>query len=131
MWEHPARVWSFTKDIPAPSLVSPANAHPNIHIPTFEWQAVAGCRLLQGRTEHLSHLCSGGSLLYTYNTRVTPVNTLAHGTHYWRVSGVDADGHVGTPSAGWSFTKTTDSPVLVSPGVNASVTHTDHGMGGG
>ena len=36
----------------------------------------------------------------TYNTRITPVDTISHGIHYWRVSGVDADGHVGTSSTG-------------------------------
>jgi hypothetical protein len=57
----------------------------------------------------------------TYNTSVTPVDTIAHGLHYWRVSGVDADGHVGTSSGYRTFFKTTDAPVLVSPGVNETI----------
>ncbi len=118
----PSASRSFTKDIPAPTLVSPANTHPNIHVPSFAWQAVGGAAYYKVELSTSSTFITVETSYDTYNTRITPVSTLAHGLHYWRVSGVDADGHVGTPSTSWSFTKTTDAPVLVSPGVNASVT---------
>jgi len=121
-----AGAWSskinFTKAIPAPTLVSPANGHTNIHVPTFEWQTVEGAAYYRVELSTSLTFVAVEAFYDTYNTRVTPVNTFAHGTHYWRVSGVDADGHVGTPSAPRSFIKGTDGPVLVSPDVNASIT---------
>jgi hypothetical protein len=112
---------SFTKGIPAPALVSPYDAHPNIHIPTFEWQAVEGATYYRLELSTSPTFVAVEASFDTYNTRLTPVSTITHGLHYWRVSGVDADGHVGTPSASWSFTKTIEGPVLVSPGVNATI----------
>jgi hypothetical protein len=121
-----AGLWSskinFTKAIPAPNPISPFNAHPNIHVPTFEWQAVNGAAYYKVEMSTSPTFVPVEASYTTSNTHTTPVNTISHGTHYWRVSGVDAYGHVGTPSAGWSFTKTTDAPVLVSPAVNASIT---------
>ena len=121
-----AGAWSskinFTKAIPAPNLVSPADGSPSIIVPTFEWQTVDGAAYYKVELSAVPTFVPVDFTYTTYNTRVTPVNTLAHGTHYWRVSGVDADGHVSTPSASWSFTKSTDGPVLVSPDDNASVT---------
>jgi hypothetical protein len=58
---------------------------------------------------------------FTYNTSLTPASTFTHGLHYWRVSGVDADGHVGAASDTWSFTKNIAAPPLVNPGVNATI----------
>jgi hypothetical protein len=114
---------SFTKYIPAPTLVSPSKGHPNVHIPTLVWQPVAGAAYYKVELSTSPTFVPVEATYTTYNTRVTPVNTLAHGTHYWRVSGVDADGHVGTPGgAGWSFVKGTYGPVLVSPDVNAVIT---------
>jgi hypothetical protein len=118
----PSTSRSFTKGIPAPTLVNPTNAHANIHIPSFEWQAVAGATYYKLEMSTSPGFVPLEASFTTYNTRYTPVSTFVHGTHYWRVSGVDADGHEGTPSAGWSFAKTTDGPALVSPGVDASIT---------
>jgi large repetitive protein len=118
----PSAGWSFTKVIPAPVLVSPYNTHPNVHIPTMEWQAAAGAAYYQVELSASATFVPLEATYITYNTRTTPVDTFVHGLHYWRVSGVDAGGHVGTPSAGWSFTKSTDAPVLVSPGVNETLT---------
>jgi len=121
-----AGAWSskinFTKAIPAPNLVSPADGSTSVIVPTFEWQTVDGAAYYKVELSAVPTFVPVDFTYTTYNTRVTPVNTLAHGTHYWRVSGVDADGHVSTPSASWSFTKSTDGPVLVSPDDNASVT---------
>ncbi len=40
----------------------------------------------------------------TYNTRITPTSAITNTTFYWRVSGVDAQDHVGTPSTARTFT---------------------------
>jgi large repetitive protein len=112
---------TFTKGIPAPTLVSPANDHPDIHVPTLEWQAVQGAVYYTIELSTVSNFTPVEVSYDTYNTRITPVSTLALGKHYWRVSGVDADGHAGIPSAAWSFTKFLDAPVLVSPASDASV----------
>jgi hypothetical protein len=118
----PSAGWSFIKDIPAPTLVSPANGNPNIQIPVLEWQAVDGAAYYKVELSTSPTFVPVDDTYLTYNTSITPVDTISHGTHYWRVSSVDADGHVGTSNAGWSFTKNTNAPVLVSPGINASVT---------
>jgi len=113
---------NFTKSIPAPNLVIPTDGSTSVVVPTFEWQTVEGAAYYKVELSTFDTFLPLEITYTTYNTRTTPVNTLAHGTHYWRVSGVDADGHEGTPSAGWSFTKSTDGPVLVSPGADAGVT---------
>jgi hypothetical protein len=118
----PSAVWSFTKNSPAPTLVSPTNGHSNIHIPRLEWQAVAGAAYYKVELSTSSTFLPVNETYTTYNTSMTPVDTIAHGLTYWRVSSVDAGGHVGTPHTGWSFTKTTDAPALFNPGVNAVIT---------
>jgi hypothetical protein len=117
----PSAGWSFTKDIPAPALVSPYDGHPNVHIPTFEWQVVPEAAYYQVEVSATPTFVPIEETYTTYNTRLTPENTLPHGMHYWRVSGVDADGHVGTPGAVRSFTKGTDGPVLISPGIDPTI----------
>ena len=121
-----AGAWSnkinFTKTIPAPTLVSPADGSTSVVIPTFEWQRVPEAVYYKVELSTSPTFVAVEATYTTYNTRVTPDDTLAHGTHYWRVSGVDADGHVGTPSASRSFTKGISAPTLVSPEDNASVT---------
>jgi hypothetical protein len=113
---------SFIKGIPAPTLVSPANDHLDIHVPTLEWQAVQGAAYYTVELSTVSNFTPVEVSYETYNTRITPITTLAPGKHYWRVSGVDADGHVGTSSDAWSFTIFMDAPALVSPASDASVT---------
>jgi hypothetical protein len=112
----------FTKAIPAPNLVSPADGSSSVVVPTFEWEGVLGAAYYKVELSASSTFVPMEATYTTYNTRTTPVHTIPHGTYYWRVSGVDADGHVGTPSTSRTFTKGIYAPVLVSPGVNASVT---------
>jgi hypothetical protein len=105
---------NFNKHIPAPVLVSPADAS-TIITPVLEWQTVQGAAYYQVELSTSPTFLVVEATYTTYNTRVTPASTLSHGTHYWRVSGVDADGHLGTLSAGWSFNKDIPAPVLVKP----------------
>jgi len=119
-----AGAWSikinFTKTITAPVLVSPTNASNIIH-PVFEWQAVNGAAYYKVELSLVESFVAIEATYTTYNTSVTPVNTIVHGLHYWRVSGVDADGHVGQPSGYRTFTKGIDPPVLVLPAVNETI----------
>jgi len=119
-----AGAWSskinFTKTITAPVLVSPTNASNIIH-PVFEWQAVNGAAYYKVELSLVESFVAIEATYTTYNTSVTPVNTIAHGLHYWRVSGVDADGHVGQPSGYRTFTKVIDPPVLVLPAVDETI----------
>ena len=118
----PSTARSFTKGIPSPVLVSPFDGHTGVVTPTFQWLAVPEATYYEVEVSTSPTFVPVEATYITYNTVTTPVDTLAHGLHYWRVSGVDAGGHVGTPSAGRSFTKGIDAPVLVSPDVNATVT---------
>jgi hypothetical protein len=118
----PSAGWSFTKDIPAPTLVSPADGSAGVAIPTFEWQVVPEASYYQVELSASATFVPVEETYTTYNTRLTPENTFPHGTHYWRVSGVDADGHVGTPSAARSFTKGTNGPALIRPDINDTIT---------
>jgi hypothetical protein len=117
----PSASRSFTKDIPSPTRVNPANGSTGVIIPTFQWQVVPEATYYKVEVSTSPTFVPVEATYTTYNTRTTPVDTLAHGLHYWRVSGLDADGHVGTPTAGWSFTKTIPAPNLASPNDTASV----------
>ena len=118
----PSTARSFTKGIPAPVLLSPVDGHTGVVTPTFQWLAVPDATYYKVEVSTSPTFVPVEATYITYNPVTTPVDTLAHGLHYWRVSGVDAGGHVGTPSSIRSFTKVINAPVLVSPGVNATVT---------
>ncbi len=118
----PSPGWTFTKGIPAPSLVGPYNGHPNVHIPAFSWTAVDGAAYYKVELSTVKSFVPVAQTYTTYNTSVTPVDSIPNILYYWRVSGVDADGHVGTPSSVWTFTKNTDAPVLISPDITADIT---------
>ncbi len=117
----PSTGWSFSKDIPAPSLVSPFDGQ-NVYIPTLTWLAVDGAAYYKVELSTSNTFIPVEYTYTTYNTSITPIHSISNGLHYWRVSSMDADGHLGTPSSGWSLNKYTEAPMLVSPGVNASIT---------
>jgi large repetitive protein len=106
--------WNLIKNIPAPTLVSPTNGSSVVE-PVLEWQAVEGAAYYKVELSAVPGFVPVDHTYTTYNTRITPAGAIAHGTVYWRVSGVDAEDHVGTASAGWSFTKNIPAPTLVSP----------------
>ena len=121
----PSTPRSFTKDIPAPTLVGPADGSTGVVIPTFEWQRVQEATYYQVEVSTSPTFVPMEKTYTTYNTRITPVDTIAHGLHYWRVSSVDADGHVGTPSTPStprSFTKTIPAPTLSLPNDGTNLT---------
>jgi hypothetical protein len=90
-------------------------------VPTLEWQPSEGAAYYRVELSTVPTFVPVEATYTTYNTLVTPADTFVHGTHYWRVSGVDADGHIGTLNSARYFTKNTDGPVLVSPGDNATI----------
>jgi hypothetical protein len=95
----------FTLIIPVPSLVSPSNGDTFFATPTLKWRSVAG-----RPTSYKIEVSASPSFLpleatyFTYNEQLRPVSNLPPGTHYWRVSGLDADGHAGASSAPWKLT---------------------------
>jgi hypothetical protein len=113
---------SFTKQIPPPTLVSPTDRELHVHVPVLQWQAVEGATYYKVELSFSDTFVPVEETYTTYNTSVTPVNTITHGLYYWRVSGVDAAGHVGAASATSSFTKGIDPPPLVAPANDATIT---------
>ncbi len=119
--------WSFNKNIPAPTLVSPADSA-TIDEPILEWQAVEGAAYYKVELSTAPNFVPVNHTYTTYNTQITPDAAIALTTHYWRVSGVDAAGNVGTPSASRSFTliappaATDPIPLLQTPADLATLT---------
>ena len=114
-------VWTFVKYIPGPMTVAPS-AGQSLIIPTLEWKATEDTAYY--RVE-ISPNSAFNPIIFTdltYATRLTPKTSLAHGVYYWRVRGVDADGHEGFNSTPISFNKNISGPELLSPADNASVT---------
>jgi hypothetical protein len=120
----PSDGWTFDKHIPAPTLISPANGSTIIE-PVLVWQAVEGAAYYK---VELSTSATFVPVIYTYNTyntQITPNAAIAHNTPwYWRVSGVDAQDHVGTPCDVWTFNKHIPAPTLISPANGTTITET-------
>ena len=122
---HIAGPWSskvnFTKYIPAPALTDPASGDTIVE-PVLEWQVVEGAAYYKVELSTSPTFYTLDHTYTTYNTQLTPDAAIAHNTPwYWRVSGVDAENHVGTPSAGWTFDKHIPAPTLVSPADNDTI----------
>lgn len=123
----PAPARTFTKTIPAPLLVSPADLS-SLTQPTFVWDKTDGAAYyrIQFSTS------PGFNTLYrnyrTTNIRLTPQIAFAPGTYYWRVIGEDSGGHPGTASSVRSFTLSAPQPAtdpvpqLLSPADGATIT---------
>jgi hypothetical protein len=111
---------NFTKYIPAPHLVSPHD-HIALVEPAFDWDPVEGAASYVLEVSHDATFNVVDYTYTTYDTHLTPNNTLTHGTFYWRVRGVDADGHAGTNSAVNSFVKHIPAPLLVSPADGSTI----------
>jgi hypothetical protein len=119
--------WTFTKVIPAPSLVSPANGAGAVVTPTFQWQAAQGAVYYEVEGADNPDFLNPWSE-QTYDLSFTPIDTLDNGRLYWHVRGWDngsmnaTNDHEGAFSATWSFTKTIPAPALTGPADNATVT---------
>jgi hypothetical protein len=117
----PSAAWTFIKNIPAPTLVSPANGITIVE-PVLEWQAVEGAAYYKVELSTSPTFVPVNHTYTTYNTRVTPAAAIAdNNPWYWRVSGVDAADHVGTPSPARTFIKNIPAPTLVSPANGATI----------
>jgi hypothetical protein len=93
----------------APKLLLPANGA-TILFPKnpllLSWSPMLGAVRYQvaiARDPKMTSLVSGAQTVTTAASYIPPT-TLADGTYYWAVAPVDAEGHVGTPSAVRSFT---------------------------
>jgi hypothetical protein len=88
---------TFTKQYPAPTLVSPTSGGISTETPTFVWMSVNGAdsyKLEVSQSPTFSPLYDVS--ITTNNTRYTPTKAYATGiTYYWRVAIVDDDGKVG------------------------------------
>jgi hypothetical protein len=113
---------NFTKHIPAPVLTGPAKGDPIIE-PDLAWQAVQGAAYYKVELSTSPTFYTLDHTYTTYNPQIIPASAIDHNTPwYWRVSGVDAENHVGTPSSGWTFDKNTPAPTLVSPANGSTIT---------
>ena len=94
MWQHPARPGPSPRASTRLSWSVPA-LNASVAIPTLEWEAVSGATYYKVELSTSPTFVPVHVTYNTYNLRITPVAALALNTYYWRVSGVDADGHVG------------------------------------
>ncbi len=117
----PSASWSFTKNIPAPTLLSPANLSTIVE-PVLEWQSVPGAAYYKVELSTSPTFYTLDHTYTTYNARIAPSSAIENTTFYWRVSGVDAQDHVGAPSESWSFVKGIPAPMLVSPAHLSTIT---------
>lgn len=105
---------NFTKHIPAPGLVSPLDGQ-TIHSLGFEWSPAAGAvsyRIELADSASFTHIVAEYS---TYNTSYNAVTTLPVGETYWRVTGLDAEDHPGTPSTARVFSLVINPPTVTHP----------------
>ena len=86
----------FYKHIPAPMLIGPANGV-TVTVPMLEWQAASGAAYYKVQVTTDPTFNSINKTYTTYQTRLIPNTALTTGTYYWRVLGIDADAHEGTP----------------------------------
>jgi hypothetical protein len=111
----PSSGWSFIKNIPAPTLLSPANLSTLIE-PVLEWQSVEGAAYYKVELSTVSNFVPVAHVYNIYNTRLTSANAIDHTTFFWRVSGVDAGDHVGTVSEARTFTlNSPPAPIEITP----------------
>ncbi len=111
---------NFKKIITAPALLSPLPASA-VSLPAFSWAAVDGAAYYRLEISQSPSFAPVGLTYTSYNTSLTPVDPLAPGTYYWRVTGMDAHDHAGTPSQAWVFTQDLPPPVLKQPANFASL----------
>jgi hypothetical protein len=103
----PSLPQTFQKIIPSAQLISPADGV-TVTMPSLEWQPVVGAAYYKVEISAAA-LFNAVTAYTTYNTRLIPLQTQPAGTSYWRVTGLDADGHAGATSPARSFYLTTAS----------------------
>jgi len=117
----PSEAGIFTKRIPAPIPVGPSDGI-TLTEPVFTWRAAEGATHYQVEIGRDPGFDEVDHTYTTHNLSLTPDGAIDHGTFYWRVTGIDAGDHAGTPSRGWSFFKELAPPALISPADGATVT---------
>jgi hypothetical protein len=112
---------TFTKSIPAPTLTSPAMGA-TVAWPVFDWSGpLEGVASYQVDVSAKPTFTPVAYTFKTYMTKLAPRVAIAPGNWYWRVRGVDADGHLGTASATGKFIQAIGIPELVGPNAGQRV----------
>jgi hypothetical protein len=106
----------FTKEIPAPGRLGPGNGEAIVE-PFFAWNPTLGAAWYQVELSLSPTFVPVEHTYTTYNTQLTPAGAIDHSAAwYWRVSGVDAAGNLGTWCCGvMDFSKTIPAPTLTGP----------------
>jgi hypothetical protein len=100
---------------PPPDIIGP-KGNPPIVIPVFSWHAASDAVTYELEVGPQSNLNTVYWSAETTNLTLTPTNAAEFTSEplYWRVRGVDADGHVGGPASRW-FVKEVPQRTLVGP----------------
>jgi hypothetical protein len=118
---------TFTYELAAPTLVSPADDHnfSNNNV-LFDWGAVQGAVQYRVQVSTASTFTSLYENQATVMTSWAPTKLYGDGGYYWRVQVLDAAGNVLSTSAVRHFTKDGSPPIVTakSPTSNASITGT-------
>ena len=103
--------WSFTTQVAAPVLTSPANGAAGV-----AWAATLSWAASTGATSYDVYFGTASTpplAMNTAGTSYTPVTLSAGTVYYWRVAAKDAGGS--NTSATWSFTTLVAGPGLTAP----------------
>ena len=94
---------SFTLGIAPPTLLSPAD-DATVAAPEFAWQGTQGAVRYEIQISTVVSFVPVYRTYTTYQSDLTPTATLPLDDYFWRVRGLDADGHPGTWSEAFDFT---------------------------
>lgn len=111
--------WTFTKVIPGPALVSPADGITVMVItPSFQWQAASGAVYYHLQVATNDSFTSDVIVWEedTYDLSITPVTSdFPNTVLYWHVRGMDGQDHPGAYSTTRRFTRHIPAPNLIEP----------------
>lgn len=116
----PSDGWQYVKGIAPPVMLSPAHNVTGT-LPTLTWEQAEGAATYKVDLSADPAFNAISQTLTTYNTSLTPVGSIPNGRYYWRLRGVDADGHEGTAIVR-SFYKAMPAPIPLAPSDNETVT---------
>ena len=116
-------LWSFTTGITSPVMVSPLNGSFVSTSPVLRWNVVPGATSYS--IEYHEGALTGAETVTGITGTSYPLSGLINGkTYNWSVRAVNSGGISAWANSpgGWSFTTTTDIPVLLSPASGTPLT---------